>query len=60
MWIIGLFMGFVWATFFPKAPYDVFAYSLTGGVTAIIGKRLFMKHNKFGNNEQENKGIHED
>jgi len=53
LWIIGLFMGFVWATFFKDAPFDAFAYALTGGLTAVVGKRLFMKHRRFNNENRE-------
>jgi len=40
LWIIGLFIGFVWATFFKNAPFDAFAYALTGGLTAIYVPRF--------------------
>ena len=52
IWIIGLFIGFVWATFFPNAPFEAFSAALTGGLLGVTGKRLFMKHKKFnGYNE---------
>lgn len=55
LWIIGLFIGFVWSTFFKDAPFDAFATALTGGLWGIGAKRLFMRHNKFNGQE-----IHED
>ena len=52
MWIVGLFIGFVWATFKPDAPFEAFSAALTGGLLGVTGKRLFMKHKKFnGYNE---------
>jgi len=51
LWIIGLYIGFVWATFFPNAPFSAFSVALTGGLGVVAGKRLFQKHRKFGNNE---------
>jgi len=53
LWIIGLILGFIWSTFFPNAPFDAFAYALTGGLGAVIGKRLFMKHRRFNNEHSE-------
>ena len=53
LWIIGLMLGYVWATFQPNAPFDAFAYALTGGLLGVTAKRTVMKHNKFN-------GYHED
>ena len=53
IWIIGLFVGFVWATFFENAPFDAFAAALTGGLLGVTAKRTIIKHNKFN-------GYHED
>jgi dolichol kinase len=58
IWIIGLYIGFIWATFFPNAPFQVFATALTAGLGAVIGKRLFQKHNKF--NHGQDTEVHED
>ena len=59
VWIIGLLLGYMWATFKPDAPFEAFAYALTGGLLGIGTKRLFMKHNKFNDYEEE-LGIPED
>jgi len=57
IWIIGLFIGFVWATFFKDAPFDALATALTGGLLGITGKRLFMRHRRFNEQDME---VHED
>ena len=52
IWILGLYIGFIWATFFPDAPFSAFSVALTSGLGIVAGKRLFRKHQKFnGHNE---------
>jgi len=41
--------GFVFKTFFEKAPYEAFAMYLTMGFGAYIGKRLWQKKETFKN-----------
>jgi len=56
IWILGLYIGFIWATFFPSAPFSAFSIALTGGLTAVVGKRLWQK--KF--NHEKDMEVHED
>ena len=39
--------GFVWATFKPVAPYEVFAWAFTAGFGGYLGKRLWQKGDKY-------------
>jgi len=50
IYIVSMMSGFVFATFFPAAPYGVLAPSLTAGAGAYWGKRLLQKSDKYGRN----------
>jgi len=39
--MMSLYLGFVWATFFPGAPYAVFASSITGLFAIVAGRRYY-------------------
>lgn len=45
-------MGMIWNTFYPSAPYGVFAPTLTTGFLGYVAKRLIQK--KFNNNGDNN------
>jgi len=53
IWIIGLFIGFVWATFFKDAPFEAFSAALTGGLLGVTAKRTVMRHNKFNSYNED-------
>lgn len=42
-----LFLGMVWATILPKAPYGTFAPLASGLTLGYLGKRLYQKAAKF-------------
>jgi len=45
--VLSLLAGFVWATFFPAAPYGVFAPAVLGLATAYWTKRTIQKSEKY-------------
>ncbi len=47
---------YVWATYKPEAPYEVFAWAFTGGFGAYLGKRLMQKKESFGSCSGANQG----
>lgn len=46
--IVSLFAGFIFSTFFPAAPYGVFAPAIVGLAGAYWTKRLVQKSEKYG------------
>lgn len=44
---------FIWATYKTTAPYEIFAWSFTGGFGAYITKRLMQKGKWFNDKEKE-------
>ena len=48
IYIVSMMSGFVFATFFPAAPYGVLAPSLTAGAGAYWAKRLVQRSEKYG------------
>ena len=45
--VLSLLGGYIWATFFPAAPYGVFAPSLVGIASAYWVKRTVQKSDKY-------------
>jgi len=42
--------GFIFATFYTRAPFGAFATAIVGLFTAFITKRLIQKHKRFNGN----------
>lgn len=54
VYVAAMVSGFVFATIFPAAPYEIYAWAVTAGVGAYWGKRLAQKSTKFGANGSTN------
>ena len=46
--LVSLFAGFIFTTFFPAAPYGVFAPAIVGLAGAYWAKRTIQKSEKYG------------
>jgi uncharacterized membrane protein YeaQ/YmgE (transglycosylase-associated protein family) len=48
--MVSLFSGLIFATFFPAAPYGVFAPAVVGLAGSYFAKRVIQKSEKYGGN----------
>lgn len=47
LYAVLLTAGYVFATIFPVAPFEIYAYAFSAGVAAYWGKRLIQKSEKY-------------
>jgi hypothetical protein len=51
--LVAVTGGLVWASFYPNAPYTIFAPTILGLFTGYGTKRLLEKQEKFQNGQKE-------
>ena len=52
MCLVAFFIGYVWATFFPQAPYLILVEAVGGSLALVAGKRLTQKLKTFQNGQE--------